>query len=155
MSRNKMSVKTQLLLNRAEQYCLENKQRFTQPRHDVLLVLASHGRSIGAYEVMEALSTRECEVKPPTVYRAIEFWVAHGFVHKIESKNAFIACNHTTAHPHSLIMICRVCDGVQEVALPDLPDAINATMKYHEFMTNKSVLEISGVCRRCDKSLAA
>ena len=139
----------QSLLKRAQQYCVEKKQRFTAQRCQVLDVLITQSRAMGAYEILEALSTADHSVKPPTVYRAIEFWVKHGFIHKIESLNAYVICSHSHSHLHSLLMICDHCRDVSEVVLPQLPSAIQKHTLKHQFMMNKSTLEISGRCAQC------
>ena len=84
---------------------------------EILSLLLSHPRAMGAYDIIEALSTDDNVVKPPTVYRAIDFWVKHGFVHKVESMNAYIACCHQHGHQHAIMMICDDCQDVKEMTL--------------------------------------
>ena len=137
------------ILERAKNHCDNHQYRFTDPRRQVLEVLLSHPDAVGAYDIIKSLSTKEHPVKPPTVYRAIEFWIQQGFVHKIESINAYIACCHHDSHQHSLIMICDDCHEVNEVALDQLPSSIKDTLRSYQFTLKKSVMEITGYCKTC------
>ena len=52
---------------------------------------------------------------PPTVYRALDFLLAHKLIHKIESVSAFVACDDVE-HPHeSQFMICDDCGATEEI----------------------------------------
>ena len=142
-----MSISPTLV--RAEKYCIENNHRFSEQRKNVLEVLAASKKAVGAYDIMQVLSSEDNMVKPPTVYRALDFWVKHGFAHKIESLNAYIACCNDHDHDHSLIMICNDCQQIDEVAFPHLPDHISATLDIRHFTLDKSVMEITGHCAQC------
>ena len=53
---------------------------------------------------------------PPTVYRALDFLMANGFVHKLESVNAFVACHHPSSAAHSVpFLICNSCHSAVEL----------------------------------------
>ena len=60
----------------------------------VLQALLSSHRPLGAYEVIDELAKSMPRPAPITVYRALDFLLANGFIHKLESVNAFVACHH-------------------------------------------------------------
>lgn len=140
-------------LKNARIYCEENKYRFTEPRERVLKTLLNHNKPMGAYDIIKALSTKQHQVKPATVYRAIDFWQQHGFIHKINSLNSYTACCHEHAHIHSFIAICDWCNESFELADDDgLPETvINALQKNH-FLLKQSTTELHGQCKRCERA---
>src|SRR5438105_11892694 len=80
----------------AEALCVARDQRLTATRRRVLEALTASHQPLGAYEIIDRLAASGPRPAPPTVYRALDFLVANGLVHRIESRNAFIACvnNH-------------------------------------------------------------
>ena len=79
-------------LARADAYAAEHGLALTPLRRQVYALIAAAGKPIGAYDLLAALEPERGRVPPTTVYRALEFLVVHGFVHRIESRNAFVAC---------------------------------------------------------------
>ena len=112
------------LLKRAFQFCLDNGHRLTEPRKRVLEAIASSKKPIKAYEVLKKLSISLNRPKPPTAYRALEFWQTHNFIHRIESLNSYFICK--TNHPHkgAQYMICNKCGEVIESHICEIPQVI-------------------------------
>lgn len=133
----------------AEQYCEKNGYQFTTPRKQVLEILLSNTKALGAYDIIKKLSNNLKIIKPPTVYRAIDFWLEHGFIHKIESLNAYISCCHQGTHAYALMMICYQCHDIKEIAMKALPATINKILTDQKFKQKKSIIEISGECIQC------
>jgi len=131
----------------AEAFCEKNKHRFTQPRKEVLEVITSHNTPLSAYDILKILSV-EKEVKPPTVYRAIEFWLKHGFIHRVESINAYIVCDLSHRHQGTQIIICDSCGMTKEICLNDfeIKKRINTT---ENFKVTDWNIEIRGLCKNC------
>lgn len=141
-------------------YCEENGLRFTDPRRDVLAKIATSNKPIGAYDILGALaqelSTRAsthsalpAHPKPPTVYRAIQFWSEHGFIHRIESLNAYIACHAGHKHQGSQFMICEHCHRVIELAAKTFLPVLETQQTVQVFEINRYSIEIYGVCKAC------
>lgn len=137
------------ILGKAEEFCEANKHRFTEPRRAVLEIIASSVRPLGAYEVLEQLSKTIKNPKPPTAYRAIEFWQEHGFIHRIESLNAYIACGSGHRHKGSQFMICDECGNVTETHICELPEPLKESAARNIFIPTRWNLEIHGLCRKC------
>lgn len=138
-----------ILLQKAEQFCQDNGHRFTDPRRLVLKIIAESPKPLGAYDVLEALRAYMDNPKPPTAYRAIEFWQQHGFLHKIESLSAYIACHAGHRHDGSQYLICDGCGDVQEIHLCSVPAALKDQAEKHNFRTAHWNTELHGMCGQC------
>lgn len=136
-------------LKEAEQFCIKNKHRLTEPRLEVLNIIASSAKPIGAYEILKRLSEKIENPKPPTAYRAIDFWKMHGFVHRIESLNAYVFCEASHKHKGSQFMICDDCGNVIEVHLCTLPKPLQKKADENIFKPQNWSLEIHGFCEDC------
>jgi Fur family zinc uptake transcriptional regulator len=135
----------------AEAACLRRGARLTPIRHDVLGVLYSTHRPLGAYDIADALAGQgRRRLAPITIYRALEFLMAEGLVHRLASRNAFIACPHQHA-PQDLVafLICEGCGGVDEMSSAPLGRALSGLLKAERFEPHLQVLEISGRCAHC------
>ena len=137
------------ILKKALQYCLENNHKFTRPREKVLQIIASSEKPIKAYDILDELSKLIINPKPPTAYRAITFWRKHNFIHRIESLNAYSACQAGHFHQGSQFMICDECGKVIESHVCKLPKSFIDTTKTKMFTPTKWNLEINGVCNEC------
>jgi Fur family zinc uptake transcriptional regulator len=140
-------------LTHAERICAQRAQKFTPIRRHVLQALLSSHRPLGAYEVIEQLARALPRPAPITVYRALEFLMANGLVHRIESRNAYLAC----AHDHDkaalvAFLICDRCGTVGEVPAAPIAASLTAAASASGFAAKLSVVEISGVCAHCQKA---
>lgn len=105
----KTGPKTKQLLAEVEAWCEAHGARFTDQRRLVLSIIAESKIPIRAYDILAAFGKHIPNPKPPTIYRAIEFLQAGGFIHKIESLNAFVTCHAGHAHRGSQFMVCNSC----------------------------------------------
>ena len=64
---------------------------------------------------------------PTTVYRALDFLVEHGFIHRIESKNAFFACCEIGVPHEGQFLICDSCGDTVEIPGGDLAKQLSAS----------------------------
>jgi Fur family zinc uptake transcriptional regulator len=88
-------------------------------------------------------------VPPTTVYRVLDFLVEHGFVHRIESKNAFLACCDVE-HPHQgQFLICEACGETVEIPGDGLAAQLSGSAPAHGFEVHHQVVELSGLCAAC------
>jgi Fur family zinc uptake transcriptional regulator len=134
----------------AEALCGERGQRLTPIRHDVLATLLASHQPLGAYEIMERLSPNGPRPAPITVYRALEFLREHGLVHRIESRNAFIACVHTHAAGDLVVfLICERCGAVGEASSLEVAATLKSAARAAGFTPKSPVIEISGICTHC------
>ena len=145
-------------MSNARALCEKRCVKLTPRRLQVLSILTQSHQPMGAYEILDQLNQAERAahdtsgktqaVAPPIVYRALEFLLSEGLVHRIESKNAFISCDHPGHQYAAQFLICSGCEKVAELDNPDsslLKEANNLGFK-----VDHSVVEITGVCQDCN-----
>jgi Fur family zinc uptake transcriptional regulator len=144
-------------LTRAEALSAQRGVRLTQIRRQVLEALAANHHPIGAYELIEKLEDSGGKRPAPiTIYRALDFLLEQGFAHRIESRNAFIAC----AHDHSgsgvvMFLICESCGTVGEAESDSVGKALATAAGAIGFQPRGQVIEIAGICSHCRAKAAA
>ncbi|KIZ33844.1 MULTISPECIES: transcriptional repressor [Rhodopseudomonas] len=134
----------------AEQVCAGRARNFTPIRRHVLRALLSSHRPLGAYEVIDELARHMPRPAPITVYRALDFLMQNGLVHRIESRNAFLACAHDHADASAVaFLICDSCGSVGELPATPVAKALNDAARLTGFTPKLSVVEITGICAHC------
>jgi Fur family zinc uptake transcriptional regulator len=140
-------------ISHAETICARRAQKFTPIRRQVLQALLSSHRPLGAYEVIEELAKSMPRPAPITVYRALDFLMENGLVHRIESRNAFLACAHD--HDESAMvafLICDRCGSVGEIPAAPVAQSVSDAARTTGFAPKMSVVEITGTCAHCQKA---
>ena len=138
------------LLSQAQQLCEQRGVRMTSHRSLVYRLLLEHKQAITAYDLLEQLKQIEPQAKPPTVYRALDFLLAQGFVHKIESISSFIACHHIACQHHcSQLLICDDCGTVTECDSHDAVALLSRISAEYGFKLKHHIIETHGSCQRC------
>ena len=137
-------------IGHAEAACATRGERLTPIRRRVLEALLASHQPLGAYDLMDRLATHGTRPAPITVYRALDFLREQGLVHRIESRNAFIACvhNHASGDP-VVFMICERCGAVGESASAAIADTVKNASRAAGFTPKTPVIEISGICAHC------
>src|SRR3954447_15553086 len=136
----------------AEQVCAKRAQKFTPIRRHVLQALLSSHRPLGAYEVIDQVAKSTRRPAPITVYRALDFLMENGLVHRIESRNAFLACaHHHDAAATVAFLICERCGSVGEISALPLAQSLHVSARATGFAPKLSVVEITGTCAHCGK----
>lgn len=133
----------------ADQRCAEKGLRLTPVRRKVLELLLQEHRALGAYAILDLLRDAGFGSQPPVAYRALDFLAEHGFVHKIERLNAFVACAHPGENHSPAFMICRLCDAVAEAHSAPANGALGAAARAAGFQIERTVVEAEGVCPSC------
>ena len=140
-----------------EAACRERGLRLTPIRARVLALIADAGQPAKAYDLLEQLrSDRDADgegsgaAAPPTVYRALDFLLANGFIHKLESVNAFVACHHPNANQHSVpFLICDGCHKAVELEDEHVVATLDAQARALGFSPQTQTLEVHGLCAEC------
>lgn len=138
-------------LAEAERLCTAKGLRFTPIRRAILKMVWSGHKAVKAYDLLERLTT-ESEVgsaKPPTVYRALDFLMNEGLVHKIESLNAYIGCPHPSTDHISQFLICDNCSEVIEVDISGIESQIKSVSSNNGFTVRAQTIEVHGLCKNC------
>jgi len=138
-------------LARADALAAERGLSLTTLRRQVYTLIAQSERPVGAYELLAALEPQRGRVPPTTVYRALDFLVEHGFVHRIESKNAFFACCQMGEPHQSQFLMCDACGETVEIPGDNLAAQLSAGAPAHGFEVHHQVVELSGLCAACKR----
>ena len=136
-------------ISAAEQRCATNSLRLTAVRRQVLEILLQEHVAMGAYDILEHLRKAGFKSQPPVAYRALDFLVTNGFVHKVERLNAFIACSYPGQSHSPAFMICRRCDVVAETHSTPAKGTLGAAAKSAGFRIEQTVVEAEGLCPAC------
>ena len=140
-------------LHHAERVCEQRAQKFTPIRRQVLQALLSSHRPLGAYEVIDELAKSMPRPAPITVYRALDFLMENGLVHRIESRNAYLACAHDhDAAAMVAFLICDRCGSVGEIPAAPVAQSLSAAARAIGFAPKLSVVEITGTCAHCQRA---
>lgn len=141
------------LLDVAEKRCAEAGESLTPLRRRVLELLVAQHAPAKAYDLLPLIDT-ERHAKPPTIYRALDFLVRMGLAHRIESLNAFVACDIGACARSTIFLICENCGAAEEFdaghALIDLGEAA----RRDGFAIRRTMIEASGLCRVCQQEAA-
>jgi Fur family zinc uptake transcriptional regulator len=136
------------LLKIAAQRCAESGESLTPLRRRVLELLLDQRGPAKAYDLLPLLDT-ERQAKPPTIYRALDFLVRTGLAHRIESLNAFVACDIGACARSTIFLICDECGAAEEFdaghAVVDLAEAA----KRDGFAIRRTMIEAHGLCSVC------
>ena len=134
----------------AEELCRAAGARLTPIRRKVLEALYATHKPLGAYDLAEMLGPKGRRLAPITVYRALDFLIDQGLVHRLASQNAYIACAHQ--HPAGeavAFLICENCGSVDEVTSAALTRTLGDVLEREKFTAQGQILEITGQCARC------
>ena len=139
----------------AERICAERGSRFTDLRRRILTMIWQGHSAVKAYDLLDQLAAEGGSAKPPTVYRALDFLMEEGLVHKIESLNAYIGCPHPSEDHISQFLICDKCETVTEMASPALAKAVKGAATSQSFTVKRQTLELHGTCESCSNGKKA
>ena len=137
------------LMHHAETLCMKTGVRLTEQRRRILEIIGSSHKATGAYDVLETMEGQGRRTAPITVYRALDFLMSVGLVHRITSLNAFIACHHNHGQNPVQLLICKTCGAVGELEEPTVTKAIQKAAGKLGFAVEEPVVEVSGICAHC------
>jgi Fur family zinc uptake transcriptional regulator len=157
MAGGEFSAGTEALLARAEHMCLRRGTRLTSLRRQVLGLVIDSAKPTGAYDLLDRLRAHHRGAAPPTIYRALDFLLEQGLIHKVERLSAFVGCIHgieedddDEAHLHAVqFLICQRCGGVTELTDGEIGQALVRAARVHGFALTGSTVEADGVCAQC------
>lgn len=142
-------------LSTAETLCAERGRRLTPIRRKVLELLLRHGRSLKAYELLDAMRAEHPGAAPPTVYRALDFLLSEGLIHRLDAVNAWTACHDAAGAPHDLLVVCTGCGAVAEVSDPAMSEQLAERVAMTGFALATYETEIRALCPQCQQKQPA
>ncbi|MBI5162803.1 MAG: transcriptional repressor [Magnetospirillum sp.] len=138
----------------AEAECRRRGARLTDVRRRVLELVWSSHQPAGAYALLEALGREGFPAAPPTVYRALDFLLAHGLVHRIERLNAFIGCTRPGEAHSGQFLLCQGCGIAAELADAGIDTAVEQAAGRLGFSVTRQMVEVEGLCSACREGAA-
>ena len=134
----------------AETRCAEKGERLTPARLAAYAEMLASDRPLSAYELIALLERRqERKIAPLTVYRHLDFLMRTGLVHRLQSAQTYLPCDHPD-HPHeSQFLLCSSCGHVDEVESRGVETLLSQIANEHGFRPDNAVVEIKGVCGAC------
>ncbi len=157
----------EVALATAARLCLERRARLTPLRRRVLELVWRGHAPVGAYDILGRLSAEHGTAAkekgtaaeqgtrrptaPPTVYRALEFLLAQGLIHRIESLNAYVGCVHPDGAHGGQFLICTGCGATAEVHDPRVDAAVARRAEELGFAVARKTIEVEGLCPPCQQ----
>lgn len=134
----------------AERFCLETGAKLTPLRKEVLELILTASKPMGAYDLLAKMKNRsERPAAPPTVYRSLDFLLEKGLIHRLSSINAFIPCCHPREGHQATFLICNQCHSVKEAPALGVLHALQQITDGDQFKVQHSIIELSGLCQSC------
>lgn len=139
-------------LARAEETCRGRQERLTANRRQVLKLLLADHRPAGAYDILARFDWKGRRPAPAQIYRALSFLETMGLVHRIASRNAYVACNGPREGHGTVFLVCEQCGMVAEPDAADLARSVNELADTLGFAQRTHTLEVMGRCPECMSS---
>ncbi len=136
-------------LERAENLCQQRGTRLTELRRRVLEIIWNSSTSLGAYAILDVLREDGRQGAPPTVYRALDFLLEQGLIHRLASLNVFTGCRQPDSRHSGQFLICRDCGQVDELSNPAVEELLRAEANAREFEVLAQMVEVLGRCPDC------
>lgn len=140
-------------LEQAAEACALKGGKLTDIRRSVLALVIGAAGPVGAYALLDRLKAERANAAPVTVYRALDFLMENGLIHKIERLNAFVACTEHGDHEHHehtvQFLICRTCGTVAEMEDHGIAEAVTKAAGKTGFRPDHATVEVEGTCGMC------
>src|SRR5204863_5858623 len=111
-------------------------------RAQVLGLVAAAGKPIKAYDLLDRMKAENGSSAPPTVYRALDFLLEQGFIHRLASINAFVACHHPQVRHSVPFLICDTCQAAIELEDTRISELLESQAQAQGFATSAQTLEL-------------
>ena len=134
------------LLIHDEQLCKQRGVRLTPLRRRVLKIIMQSSLPLGAYDILQKMDPAAA---PPTVYRALDFLLQQGLIHRLATLQAYLACVHPDASHQSQFLICSQCGQVEEMEDSNIQKSLDLAASQAGFSCSNEVVEIMGCCGQC------
>lgn len=136
----------------AEARCAEQGARLTPARLAAYAELLASERPLTAYELIARLEQREArKIAPLTVYRHLDFLMGVGLVHRLESTQSYLPCDHPEQAHESQYLLCSSCGHVDELESKRLENLLDRMADQRGFRPESAVVEVKGLCENCSE----
>ena len=118
-------------------------------------MLQNRSGAMSAYDVLAELRQFNPKIAPPTVYRTLSVLSKQGLVHRLESINAFVACQCEQHQQAPVLSVCDDCGLVEECLAPQVLSALSDVAGQSGFSQTHQVIELHGRCAKCRERVTA
>jgi Fur family zinc uptake transcriptional regulator len=125
-----------------------HRPKLSRNQSEILACLRRAKEPMSAYAILDRVRTSGIS-HPPTVYRALNELMQKGMVHRLQSRAAFIACDHGACDGKLAFAICRQCGKVVEIPLSDRDEAALLDLAPDQILPDQVTVEIAGLCQAC------
>jgi Fur family transcriptional regulator, zinc uptake regulator len=122
--------------------------KLSRNQGQVLSALRKAKEPLSAYAILDRVRVAGIS-HPPTVYRALNDLIQLGMVHRLQSRSAFVACDHGTCNGKAAFAICRQCEKVVEISLSNRDERVLLALSPKDIAAEQITLEIAGLCAAC------
>ena len=136
-------------LDCAAQLCEKRGARLTELRREVLALVWRGHEPVGAYAILDALRRTHSNAAPPTVYRALDFLIEQGLIHRLASMNAYMGCARPDEPHVSQFLICAGCGTTAELDETAITTAVLRRAAELGFAVEQQTVEVRGFCPSC------
>lgn len=144
-----MSNTIQQRLTIAEALCVKQNAKLTPLRKELLCKLYEQQKPLTAYDLLRLMREQHPKMEAMSVYRILNFLESHHLVHRINSCQAYAACNMPEHEHHAQLVVCEKCHHSEEIAMPSLKASIDSVLKKTSFCFSTKSIEIFGICQSC------
>jgi len=151
--------KVKQIIDHAEHHCKSHGSRLTDKRKQVLSGLLKSEKALSAYELIDICKAESGEALPAmSMYRILDFLQDEHLVHKLNSANKYIVCEHITCdHDHGIpqFLICDQCLKVKEISISKSTiSELEKNVVHAGFHLLSPQLEMSCICESCMEKAA-
>src|SRR5688500_12246385 len=133
------------LLRRAEDLCREKSLRLTPIRERVYRELVQTGGPVGAYDLVDRLSSDKKRLAPVTIYRALDFLRDAGLVHRLATQNSYIVSHgQPEVNAMKVMFVCTKTGKTVEVHSAEVAEAVKTAAEQAGFKSLSAFIEVEG-----------
>ena len=137
------------IMTYAEKECQARSLRFTPVRRRVLEMLVKHKHPVSAYQLLDELVEEGHKPAPPTIYRALDFLLEQGFIHRLATQNNFVACTHLGTLHMGVFLVCKRCKKTVELLGDSIRETLVDQADQNEFSLEEALVEVNCLCQPC------
>lgn len=137
------------LLRRADDLCRQNNLRLTPIRERVYRELVQSGGPVGAYDLVDRLSSDKKRLAPVTIYRALDFLRDAGLVHRLATQNSYVV-SHGQPEPNAMkvMFVCSKTGETVEIHSAEIAEAVRKAAEQAGFKSISPFIEVEGEMAR-------
>ncbi len=112
-------------------------------------MLVKHKHPVSAYQLLDELVEEGHKPAPPTVYRALDFLLEQGFIHRLATQNNYVACMHLGARHMGVFLVCKRCKKTVELLGENVRDTLTELADKNQFSLEEALVEVNCLCLPC------